>query len=137
MQTLSKEKVFNNLINNEWVESSSQETIKSISPLNKENVVGYVQSSNKEDLEKTVNAAYQAKKAWRKIGQAARGQFLFKVANILEENLEDIAETMTREMGKTLPEAKGETARGVAILRYYAGEGMRKDGDVIPSSDKD
>ena len=130
-------KVFKNLINNEWVESSSQETIKSISPLNKENVVGYVQNSNKEDLEKTVNAAHEAKKAWRKIGQAARGQYLFKVANILEENIDDIAETMTREMGKTLPEAKGETARGVAILRYYAGEGMRKEGDVIPSSDKD
>ncbi len=137
MQTLSKEITFKNLINNEWVESSSQETIKSISPLNKENVVGYVQNSKKEDLEKTVHAAYEAKKAWRKIGQAARGQYLFKVANILEENIDDIAETMTREMGKTLPEAKGETARGVAILRYYAGEGMRKDGDVIPSSDKD
>ncbi|MFB4166332.1 aldehyde dehydrogenase family protein, partial [Alteribacillus sp. JSM 102045] len=41
------------------------------------------------------------------------------------------------EMGKTFPEAKGETARGVAILRYYAGEGMRKVGDVIPSTDKD
>ena len=40
-------------------------------------------------------------------------------------------------MGKTLPEAKGETARGIAILRYYAGEGMRKEGDVIPSSDKE
>ncbi|WP_399628561.1 alpha-ketoglutaric semialdehyde dehydrogenase GucD [Sporosarcina sp. SG10008] len=137
MQTLSKEKVFNNLINNEWVESSSRKTIKSISPLNKENVVGYVQNSNKEDLEKTVVAAHEAKKAWRKIGQAARGQYLFKVANILEENIDDIAQTMTREMGKTLPEAKGETARGVAILRYYAGEGMRKEGDVIPSSDKD
>lgn len=35
-----------------------------------------------------------------------------------------------------LPEAKGETARGIAILRYYAGEGMRKTGDVIPSTDK-
>jgi len=137
VQTLEKEKVFRNLINNEWVESVSQETIKSISPLNKENVVGYVQNSNKEDLEKAVDAAHQAKKAWRKIGQAARGQLLFKVANILEENIDDIAETMTREMGKTLPEAKGETARGVAILRYYAGEGMRKEGDVIPSSDKD
>ena len=47
------------------------------------------------------------------------------------------AETMTREMGKTFPEAKGETARGVAMLRYYAGEGMRKIGDVIPSTDAD
>src|SRR5699024_750716 len=42
---------------------------------------------------------------------------------------------MTREMGKTFPEAKGETARGVAILKYYAGEGMRSNGDVIPSTD--
>ncbi|MBU8879897.1 aldehyde dehydrogenase family protein [Bacillus sp. FJAT-29790] len=137
MQTASKEKTFNNFINNEWVESESRETIKSISPANKAEVVGYVQNSTKEDLEKAVQAAHQAKKSWRKLGQAARGQLLYKVANIIEENLEDIAETMTREMGKTLPEAKGETARGVAILRYYAGEGMRKDGDVIPSSDKD
>src|SRR5699024_4063002 len=50
---------------------------------------------------------------------------------------DDIDRTMTRKMGKSLPEAKGETARGVAILRYYAGEGMRKEGEVIPSSDKD
>ncbi|KKI92059.1 aldehyde dehydrogenase [Bacillus sp. SA1-12] len=137
MQTLSKEMTFKNFINNEWIDSSSQETVKSISPMNKEEIVGYIQNSTKDDLEKAVRAAHQAKKAWRKLGQAQRGQYLYKAANILEENLEDIAKTMTKEMGKTLPEAKGETARGVAILRYYAGEGMRKNGDVIPSSDKD
>lgn len=137
MQTVIIEKTYKNFINNEWVESLSQETIKSISPANKEEVVGYVQNSTRDDLEEAVQAADQAKKEWRKLGQAARGQLLFKAANIIEANLDDIAETMTREMGKTLPEAKGETARGVAILRYYAGEGMRKDGDVIPSSDKD
>ncbi|KAB7707229.1 aldehyde dehydrogenase family protein [Bacillus aerolatus] len=137
MQTVFKEKTYKNFINNEWVEASSQERIPSINPANKEEIVGYVQSSTKEDLDKAVKAADEAKKAWRKLGQAARGQLLFKAANILEENLDDIAETMTREMGKTLPEAKGETARGVAILRYYASEGMRKEGDVIPSSDKD
>ncbi|MDR4887456.1 aldehyde dehydrogenase family protein [Fredinandcohnia sp. QZ13] len=137
MKTEMKEKTYKNFINNQWVESASEETIKSINPANKEEIVGYVQSSTVEDLDQAVQAAHKAKKIWRKLGQAARGQILYKVANILEENLEDIAETMTREMGKTLPEAKGETARGVAILRYYAGEGMRKDGDVIPSSDKD
>ncbi|RFB12650.1 aldehyde dehydrogenase family protein [Bacillus sp. HNG] len=137
MKTEMKEKTYKNFINNQWVESPSEETIKSINPANKEEIVGYVQSSTVEDLDQAVQAAHNAKKLWRKLGQAARGQILYKVANILEENLEDIAETMTREMGKTLPEAKGETARGVAILRYYAGEGMRKDGDVIPSSDKD
>lgn len=62
---------------------------------------------------------------------------MYKVANALEQRIDEIAETMTREMGKTFLEAKGETARGVAILRYYAGEGMRKIGDVIPSSDSE
>jgi alpha-ketoglutaric semialdehyde dehydrogenase len=134
--TTFETKTYQNFINNEWTVSSSAETIESINPATKE-VVGLVQKSTEEDLNRAVEAAHQAKKAWRRIGQAARGQFLFKAANILEENLDHIAETMTREMGKTLPEAKGETARGIAILRYYAGEGMRKEGDVIPSSDKD
>lgn len=53
----------------------------------------------------------------------------------MENRLDEIAECATREMGKTLAETKGETARGIAILRYYAGEGMRKMGDVIPSTD--
>lgn len=136
MQTV-KGQIFKNYINNSWIESKSQNTIASKNPANKDEVVGYVQASQKEDLDKAVQAANNARKEWRKLGQASRGQMLFKVADILEANLDDIAETMTREMGKTLPEAKGETARGVAILRYYAGEGMRKEGDVIPSSDKD
>ncbi|MBS4216711.1 alpha-ketoglutaric semialdehyde dehydrogenase GucD [Neobacillus rhizophilus] len=137
MQTVSEVKIYKNFIDNEWVDSESHETIKSINPAQKNEVVGYLQKSTKQDLEKAVQSAHKAKKSWRKLGQAARGQLLFKAANLIEENLDDIAETMTREMGKTLPEAKGETARGVAILRYYAGEGMRKNGDVIPSSDQD
>src|SRR4051794_11456813 len=129
-------KTYKNFINNEWVDASSGNTIESINPADKE-PVGYVQSSTGDDLNKAAASAHEAKRDWRRLGQSARGQILFKTANILEENLDEIAETMTREMGKTLPEAKGETARGVAILRYYAGEGMRKDGDVIPSSDSE
>jgi alpha-ketoglutaric semialdehyde dehydrogenase len=134
-QTKTLEKTFLNYINNEWKASSDDAVVSSYNPANKDEVVGYVQKSTRDDLDEAVNAAHQAKKEWRKLGQVARGQFLFKVANVLEENLDDIAKTMTLEMGKTLPEAKGETARGVAILRYYAGEGMRSDGDTIPSTD--
>ncbi|MDM5281865.1 alpha-ketoglutaric semialdehyde dehydrogenase GucD [Peribacillus frigoritolerans] len=137
MAVSTKATTYLNYINDEWVTSLNGQVKASINPANKNEIVGYVQNSSRDDLDKAIQAAHQAKKSWRKIGQAERGQFLFKVANILEENLIEIAETMTKEMGKTLPEAKGETARGIAILRYYAGEGMRKDGDVIPSSDKD
>lgn len=55
----------------------------------------------------------------------------------MEDRLDDIAVTMTKETSKTLSEAKGETVRGVAILRYYAGEGLRSVGDAIPSTDQD
>jgi len=135
MAILSQTKTFLNYINGNWQSGSSEDVSKSINPANKEEVVGYVQVSTREDLNEAVQAAKQAQKGWKKLSGVERGNYLFKAAEILEKKLDDIAETMTREMGKTLAEARGETARGVAILRYYAGEGMRKMGDLIPSSD--
>lgn len=137
MKTLSQTKTFLNYINGSWKVSASEEVIPSINPANREEIVGNVQSSTKDDLDEAVLAAKEAQKAWRKLSGTERGNYLYKAANKLEENLDEVAETMTREMGKTFAEAKGETARGVAILRYYAGEGMRKMGDVIPASDAD
>lgn len=135
MTTQTDVKTFLNYINGQWMASSNNQVIESINPANRHEVVGYAQNSTKEDLDMAVAAANSASRKWKKLSGAARGEYLYQVANLLEKNLDDIAETMTREMGKTLPEAKGETARGVAILRYYAGEGMRKIGDVIPSTD--
>lgn len=136
MTTLSQTKTYLNYINGNWQAGSADEIVASINPANRE-AVGYVQSSTREDLNEAVQAAKQAQKAWKKLSGAERGNLLFKAAEILEKKLDEVAETMTREMGKTFPEAKGETARGVAILRYYAGEGMRKMGDVIPASDSE
>jgi acyl-CoA reductase-like NAD-dependent aldehyde dehydrogenase len=137
MTTTTQVKTYLNYINGEWVASTANDAEASINPANRNEVVGYIQRSTEEDVDKAVAAAKQAQKAWRKLSGAARGEYLYKIANILESRLEDIAATMTKEMGKTLPEAKGETMRGVAILRYYAGEGMRKVGDVIPSTDNE
>jgi aldehyde dehydrogenase (NAD+) len=137
MTTLAEVKTYLNYINGIWVPSTTEQVSASINPANKHEIVGYVQTSDKEDLDKAVAVAKQAQVSWRKLSAPARGEFLFKIANAIETRLDEIAETMTKEMGKTLPEAKGETARGVAILRYYAGEGMRKVGDVIPSTDSE
>ncbi|OLS40774.1 alpha-ketoglutaric semialdehyde dehydrogenase GucD [Bacillus sp. MRMR6] len=137
MTTTSAVKTYLNYIDGTWTNSCSDKTYGSINPANKHEIVGYIQVSSQKDLDGAVKAAKNAKKAWRKLSGAARGEFLYKVADIMEKRIEDISQTMTREMGKTLPEAKGETARGVAILRYYAGEGMRKIGDLIPSTDSE
>ncbi|WP_096190423.1 alpha-ketoglutaric semialdehyde dehydrogenase GucD [Evansella halocellulosilytica] len=130
-------KTYFNFVNGAWEPSSTGESVESINPANKQEIVGYVQKSSKDDLDRAVVAANAAQSEWKNLSGAARGDFLYKAANILENRLDEIAETMTKEMGKTFPEAKGETARGVAILRYYAGEGMRKIGDVIPSTDSE
>jgi acyl-CoA reductase-like NAD-dependent aldehyde dehydrogenase len=137
MGTFVGGKTYLNYINGEWSAAASGKAVPSINPANRNEVVGYVQSSSMEEVNHGVAAAKAAAKAWRKLSGSARGDYLFKAANALERRLDEVAETMTREMGKTLPESKGETARGVAILRYYAGEGMRKVGDVIPSTDSE
>ncbi|WP_127584710.1 alpha-ketoglutaric semialdehyde dehydrogenase GucD [Paenibacillus koleovorans] len=126
-----------NYINGEWRTAGTGQTVPSLNPAQKSEVVGYVQSSSAEDLNQAVASARAAQQGWRKLSGSARGEYLFKMANALERRIDEVAETMTREMGKPLPEAKGETARGVAILRYYAGEGLRKIGDVIPSTDSE
>lgn len=128
---------FTNYIGGEWLPPQGGETTISVNPADRNEVIGRIPLSTREDLDLAVHAANEARTAWRKLSGAQRGAFLYKAADILEGRLNQVGRTMTREMGKTLPEAKGETARGVAILRYYAGEGMRKIGDVIPATDAD
>lgn len=137
MSVHTQAQTYQNYIGGEWRPSASNQVEASINPANRHEVIGYVQKSTTEDLDQAVKAAQSAQIAWRKLSGPARGEYLYRLADVLERHLDDIAATMTREMGKTLPEAKGETARGVAILRYYAGEGMRKIGDVIPSTDSE
>jgi aldehyde dehydrogenase (NAD+) len=126
-----------NYIGGEWKPAASGQTTESINPARASEVVGIVPLSGREELDEAVQAANAAKTAWSRMAGPARGELLYKAAAIMERRVDEIAETMTREMGKTFPEAKGETLRGVALLRYYAGEGSRQIGEVIPSSDSE
>ncbi|MGF7030942.1 aldehyde dehydrogenase (NAD+) [Paenibacillus mucilaginosus] len=137
MTAFQGEQVYRNYIQGEWTAASTGRTVPSLNPANRQEVVGYVPDSASEDVDRAVAAAQAASRAWRRLSGAERGSVLHRAANVLERRADEIAETMTREMGKTLAEAKGETLRGVAILRYYAGEGMRSIGEVIPSTDSE
>src|SRR5687768_1627848 len=81
-----------------------------------------------------IEAAAKAYPAWAALSSHARGEYLRKAADILESRAESIAADLTREEGKSIPEAKGETLRAVTILRYYAAQTMLPEGDVIPSA---
>src|SRR5690625_2494923 len=127
--------MYENYINGKWQSSVSGETISSFNPAYTSELVGQVQSSTIEDLDVAVEAARKATKIWRNTSSIQRGNLLHRAADILENKKEDIAVTATKEMGKTLVETKAEVDRSVAILRFFAQEGWRKTGDIIPSQD--
>ena len=125
-----------NYIHGKWVPSHSGKAIASINPARSQEIVGEIPDSDREDLNEAVSAARNAFPMWSGLSPVERGAFLQKAADILEKRLEDIAVTATREMGKILPETKGEVLRGASILRYFAQEGMRQMGELLPSANR-
>ena len=123
-------KLYPNYINGEWVEGS---TFENRNPANTDEVVGLHTAGTAEDMARAVDAAAEAFPKWAAMAGPARGALLYKAAEILDSRFESIAADMTREEGKTLPEAKGEVRRSINIFRYFAGEGARMGGFIVPS----
>ena len=122
-----------NFINGQWVPACKQRTFPNINPANTDDIVGMFQASGPEDIAAAFAAAERAQPAWAALPAPRRGEYLFKAAEILESQLESAASDMTREEGKTLPEATGEVKRAINILRYFGGEGSRLFSHQIPS----
>ncbi len=122
--------VFPNYIDGQWV---TGETFENRNPANIDEVVGLFVRGTPADIEAAAEAAQAALPGWASLPGPARGAYLYRVAEILEAELDQISEEMTREEGKTLPEAKAEVRRSINIFRYYAGEGARLNGLLVPS----
>ncbi len=125
--------VFRNYIGGRWAECRAGATFPNVNPANTSEIVGLFQASGPEDVWAAFDAALQAQPAWAARPAPARGAYLFKAAEILEKRLDPLAEEMTREEGKTLPESKGEVLRAINIFRYFGGEGARLFSYHIPS----
>ena len=119
-----------NYINGEWVSGASFENRN---PADTEDLVGLFVQGTAQDVLGAAEAAQAALPAWAALPAPARGDYLFKVAGLLEQKLESLAREMTREEGKTLPEARGEVRRSISVFRYFAGEGARMPGVLVPS----
>ena len=131
MSTNSNTPVFANYINGEWAPVSK--TFEDRNPANKDEVVGLFAKGTAADFETAAKAAEAALPGWAGMPAPARGNILYKAADILEKKFDQLGAEMTREEGKTLPEAKGEVRRAINIFRYFAGEGSRMDGVMVPS----
>lgn len=122
---------FPNYINGEWRTPAA--TFENRNPANTDEVVGLFAKGTPDDIRDAAAAASAAYPGWSGMNAPARGALLYKVADILERKFDQLGEEMTREEGKTLPEAKGEVRRAINIFRYFGGEGSRQPGFVVPS----
>ncbi|MEA3296837.1 MAG: aldehyde dehydrogenase family protein [candidate division Zixibacteria bacterium] len=126
-------KVFKNFINGEWVESKSGNTYENRNPADSNEVVGIFQKSNADDVKTAINAASEAYKKWRLYPAPKRGEILYRIAQRLLADKENISQQMTREMGKIISETRGDTQEAIDMTFYMAGEGRRLFGTTTPS----
>lgn len=123
-------RTFENYIAGEW---TGGDTFENRNPAATGEVVGLFVKGRAADIARAADAAQDALKGWSGMPAPARGALLFKAADILERRFDEISADMTREEGKTLPESKGEVRRSINIFRYFAGEGSRMGGHLVPS----
>jgi len=129
-------KAYQNYIAGAWVDASDGRTFENDNPATGE-VLGTFPSCSREDTRRAIEAAKAAQVAWGNMPAPNRGLILDKVSQLLNARADELAACLTREEGKTLAEAKGEVIRARDIFRYFAGEGFRVGGQVIPGNFQD
>jgi alpha-ketoglutaric semialdehyde dehydrogenase len=112
-------------------------TFISVNPHDPADVLGEWQPAGPADAQAAVGRAVSAAAGWRDTAGAARAKALSDAASALEARSAEIASLVVREVGKPVSEARGEVARGVAILRYYAQAALLPDGETIPAAAAD
>lgn len=131
-QKKPKAESIRNLIAGRWVPADGGKTFASTNPATGE-VVGYAQASTVRDVERAVEAAAAAFPAWRLVPAPKRGEILFRAGELLSKRKEELARLLTQEMGKVLPEARGDVQEAIDMAYYMAAEGRRSFGHTVPS----
>ncbi len=112
----------------------TDETIVSINPANKEQVVGTVSKANRDIAEKAINAADEAFEQWRKWDPEARAGLLFRAAAIVRRRRHEFAAYLVKEAGKPWKEADADVAEGIDFMEYYGRQMIElKDGKPVNS----
>jgi acyl-CoA reductase-like NAD-dependent aldehyde dehydrogenase len=118
-------------VRGQWYSGDTE--IADINPAQPSTPVARLSLANRTIAQQAVQAAADVAHSWRNTPAPGRGEILRKAADILQQRTPDVARDLALEEGKTLPEAAGETARAVAILRYFAAQTLEADGETYPS----
>src|SRR5687768_7519357 len=124
---------FNNFIAGEWCPPDSGTWFENRNPADATDLIGEFPLSGASDVRRAVESARRGFAVWRTEPAPARGDVLRRVGDILARRKEEIADAMTREMGKPLTETRGDVQEGIDTAYYAASEGRRLFGRTAPS----
>jgi len=124
-------------VNGKWYHPQSKSISKNINPADTSDVIAEYPLATAADVRLAIDAAVAAWPAWKRTPGPERGRVLWRAADIARRRVDEIAQTLTREEGKILKEARGEVLKGISLLEYYAGEGFRMHGKTLPSESRD
>ena len=122
-----------NFIDGKWCDASSGKTFENRNPADVRDLIGTFPLSEVEDVNRAVKSAEKGFQMWRNTPAPARGDVLRIVGDILSTRKEEIADLMTREMGKPLAETRGDVQEAIDTAYYAASEGRRLFGHTVPS----
>ncbi|MGI8499183.1 MAG: aldehyde dehydrogenase family protein [Gemmatimonadaceae bacterium] len=126
-------KIFKNFIAGAWVEPSTADYFDNRNPADRNDLIGRFPKSAREDVDRAVASAVRGFELWRRVPAPARGDILRRAGDILTDRKEEIADLMTREMGKPLAETRGDVQEGIDTAYFAATEGRRLYGNTVPS----
>jgi len=121
-----------NFIGGDWVNADSGATIEVINPATRQ-TIGTVPKSGRAETRRAIEAAEEAFHSWKKTSANDRAKLLRKLHDAIMDNQDALAELLVMEQGKPLAEAKGEVGMSAAYVLWFAEEGRRVYGDVVPS----
>ena len=120
---------FQNYINGKWIAGKNK--FQAINPANEE-LVADIAQAEVSDVEAAVQAATLAFQSWRLVPAPLRGEILFKVGDLLKQKKEELAQLLTRDMGKVIAEARGDVQEAIDMAYFMGGEGRRLLGYTAP-----
>jgi acyl-CoA reductase-like NAD-dependent aldehyde dehydrogenase len=126
-------KTFQNFIAGAWSPPAAGAYFENRNPADVNDVIGQFPLSTSADVDRAVASAKRGFEQWRKTPAPARGDVLRRVGDLLVKRKEEIADLMTREMGKPLTETRGDVQEGIDTAYYAATMGRQLSGRTVPS----
>ena len=120
-----------NFIAGEWVEGTN--VTRDVNPSDVSDLVGEYAQADAQQTDRAIAAARAAAPAWATFNVQARADILDKIGNEILARKDELGRLLSREEGKTLPEGIGEVARAGNIFKFFAGEVLRRTGELVPS----